>query len=549
MWTRMEWNMASAMCRERYLALVALVVFASACSADSTEPVADDAADSAVDTGIDSIAPGDDADNAGATPDAGPAADVADDADDVMPADDVADAEPTADTDAVADAVADAAADSDATDTADDAEADSGADASVDAADPDATAIPTDWDVCPRIVGIALATCIEEQLRDPELAYRRGGRQEALARCTDAEPAAAAWDAWCASPDADAFACGSGFETWYGTTFPACRGELRDWNYDRTCVFGPRWNTQDLEPAIREVYRRWFTDAAEYSDLDARQLVRAVQLAGSSEVTTLAGALGSIDSGEARRIVLWDTSVRRTWVLWEFGRGDNSYGAWFAAADATAVARVADGDTYDCAAFYGPEMRECLSNDDCAAGARCVGAFEPFAGRCVNLTLDPPDLATPCNPEEAAACGEDSALLCSGADNDFVGQCRPAWMRGNYGTSPELSADDSDPQGLRSQLVVTGLTTVSTDVNVRLVLQHPDMSQVSLTLTNPAGTSANLPIPDGVGSYLVLEQQVAGIPGDESVNGIWTLTVFDNQPDGQAAYLQEWTLRLGSRWD
>ena len=47
----------------------------------------------------------------------------------------------------------------------------------------------------------------------------------------------------------------------------------------------------------------------------------------------------------------------------------------------------------------------------------------------------------------------------------------------------------------------------------------------------------------------MLEQQVEGIPGDEAVNGIWTLTVFDNQPDGQAAYLQEWTLRLGSRWD
>ncbi|MBU6160999.1 MAG: proprotein convertase P-domain-containing protein [Myxococcales bacterium] len=541
MWPCTQIKLFSALCRERHLAVVLLVVFASACSTDSAEPVADDGPDGTADTAADTNTPGDDAgQGADVAADTDREVDTTGDADDVTPADDIADADTAADT--IVDAITDAAPESDATDT----------DAIADVADPDAPdapEVPTDWDVCARIVGTTLATCIEEQLRDPELAYRRGGRQQAHARCTDAEPAAAAWDAWCASPDAEAFACGSGFEAWYDTTFPACRRELRDWNYDRTCVFGPRWNTQDLEPAIREVYRRWFTDAAEYTDLDARQLVRAVQLAGSSEVTTLAGALGSIDSGEARKIVLWDASVRRTWVLWEFGRGDNSYGAWFAADDATAVARVADGDTYDCAAFYGPEMRECLGNDDCAAGARCVGTVEPFAGRCVNLTLDPPDLATPCNPEEDASCGEDSALLCSGATNDFVGQCRPAWMRGNYGTSPELSADDSDPQGLRSQLVVTGLTTVSTDVNVRLVLQHPDMSQVSLTLTNPAGTSANLPIPDGVGSYLVLEQQVEGIPGDEAVNGIWTLTVFDNQPDGQAAYLQEWTLRLGSRWD
>jgi hypothetical protein len=542
MWTWTELKTPSPLCSERYLAVIAFLVFASACSDDSAEPVADDAADG-TDIAVDSTAPSDDAEQgADVAPDADRDADVTDDADDVTPADDIADADTAVD--AMVDAVADVAPDSDAVDTDADASADV-----VDLDAPDAPSVPTDWDVCPRIIGTALATCIEEQLRDPELAYRRGGRQEAHVLCTDAEPAAAAWDAWCASPDAEAFACGSGFEAWYNTTFPACRSELRDWNYDRTCVFGPRWSTQDLEPAIREVYRRWFTDAAEYSDLDARQLVRAVQLAGSSEVTTLADALGSVDSGEARKIVLWDASVRRTWVLWEFGRGDNSYGAWFAADDATAVARVADGDTYDCAAFYGPEMRDCLSNDDCATGARCVGAFEPFAGRCVNLTLDPPDLATPCNPEEAASCGEDSALLCSGESNDFVGQCRPAWMRGNYGASPELSADDNDPQGLRSQLVVSGLTTVSTDVNVRLVLQHPDMSQVSLTLTNPAGTSANLPIPDGAGSYLVLEQQVVGIPGDEPVNGIWTLTIFDNQPDGQAAYLQEWTLRLGSRWD
>jgi hypothetical protein len=550
MWPCTDWMKESEWNRLRALSVVALVSLASACSSDTGEGTPDDAGTDAADAAADSTTPGDDAGDDAAIPDvtadATPDIDAdEEDTDDVTPADVVADADAdaVADTDAMVDAESDAGDDSSTTDAADGLTDDTDIDG------PDLPEVPTDWDVCPRIIGTRLATCIEEQLLDVELAYSRGGRQEAHYRCTDAEPAAVAWDAWCASPDAEAFACGSTFETWYETIFPACRQELSDWNYDRTCVFGPRWATQDLEPAIREIYRRWFTDASEFETIDAQQLIRAVQLAGSPEVSTLAEALSNIDGGEARRIALWDTSSRQTWVLWEFGRGDNSYGAWFAADQATAVARVADGDTYDCDAYYGDEMRACTSSDNCAEGLRCVGFTDVFAGRCVNLTLDPPDLASPCNPEEAASCGEDSALLCSGASNDFVGQCRPAWMRGNFGVSPELSADDSDPQGLRSQLVVSGLTTVSTDVNVRLVLQHPDMSQVSLTLENPAGTVANIPIPDGAESYVVIDQLVQGIPGDESANGIWTLTVLDSVADGQAAYLQEWTLRLGSRWD
>lgn len=92
-----------------------------------------------------------------------------------------------------------------------------------------------------------------------------------------------------------------------------------------------------------------------------------------------------------------------------------------------------------------------------------------------------------------------------------------------------------------------GLGTVHTDQWLDLELNHPDPTQLTITLTNPSGTESILH--DRAASSLSWSKvPLFGFPGDESANGTWSLTITDSSatPTGS---LDLFGLTLMSRWD
>jgi hypothetical protein len=93
----------------------------------------------------------------------------------------------------------------------------------------------------------------------------------------------------------------------------------------------------------------WIRDDAELTDpVEREQLVLAVRQSSHDDVTTVAEALGRVDQHEVRRIWLTPEGGAPTYVVYEYGAGDNSYGAFFEAGELDVVANIHDGDVLDC---------------------------------------------------------------------------------------------------------------------------------------------------------------------------------------------------------
>jgi subtilisin-like proprotein convertase family protein len=80
-----------------------------------------------------------------------------------------------------------------------------------------------------------------------------------------------------------------------------------------------------------------------------------------------------------------------------------------------------------------------------------------------------------------------------------------------------------------------------------LFLVHPDVTTLTVTLTNPIGHSVPVAA-DAVGGEIVFDGAVSGFSGDEPVNGRWVLSIEDGV-DGDAGELLDYVLRIGSRDD
>jgi hypothetical protein len=73
--------------------------------------------------------------------------------------------------------------------------------------------------------------------------------------------------------------------------------------------------------------------------------VRAVQESNAA-VSTVAGAFASVDQGEVNIVSLVHTASGRRFTAFEFGAGDNSYGAIFTDGTTQLTAAIHDGDLY-----------------------------------------------------------------------------------------------------------------------------------------------------------------------------------------------------------
>ncbi len=116
------------------------------------------------------------------------------------------------------------------------------------------------------------------------------------------------------------------------------------------CVFGDTYASAFTSGALstQDTLVLSLTRPAQISTFDHDRIVRAVQQSSHTDVTTYQEALGRVDGGEINRTFFVDTAGRRMFVAYEYGAGDNSYGAFFDHASNALVASIRDGDLEAC---------------------------------------------------------------------------------------------------------------------------------------------------------------------------------------------------------
>jgi hypothetical protein len=114
------------------------------------------------------------------------------------------------------------------------------------------------------------------------------------------------------------------------------------------CLFGEVFSDIRSAEAISLDGEVWIRTVDGLSELAGAQLLRAVQQSSHTDVTTPAEALERVDQQEVRRIDFRARDGGEAFVVYEYGVGDNSYGAFFRSGSAEIVAAIHDGDLLEC---------------------------------------------------------------------------------------------------------------------------------------------------------------------------------------------------------
>jgi hypothetical protein len=401
---------------------------------------------------------------------------------------------------------------------------------------------------CHPAIADAIRACQADRLADPDVDPSTLVPLEVMRACADPEVVASAWDALCLGASAPLDVCGADLEEFTRGHLVTCRNALVSEALDASCVFGPRY--RDLFGGEGPLVVRWarVIDAPTgLTPTEVAQILRAVRETAHGDVARIEDVFALVDDGVVNQTWVWDASGRRAFVVYEVGAGDNSFGAYFPVDGVEPVARNVDGDVLDCAVTWGAERRRCSATEPCAEGLVCEGV-EPTTGfgRCLaRVAESDPRLGASCATD--GECG--TALVCAGASDGGEGLCNPAWMRGRYATRPDATIPDGAVDGVEVHVPVYGLATVSTDARIDLYLTHPRIAELRVILVNPAGTEVTVFGGERDGSELYLRGvALRGFPGDESVNGVWTLRVIDTRR-GNVGTVHELGLELTSRWD
>jgi hypothetical protein len=122
----------------------------------------------------------------------------------------------------------------------------------------------------------------------------------------------------------------------------------------RTCLFGTTYGDLSSPAApARTTSTRTLTaaDLGTLSVLQKQQIVLALQQSSNTDVKTAEQAFARADGGEINVRELYDEKGARTFTAYEYGAGDNSYGAIFAGRTTTLASKIQDGDLVSCTAF------------------------------------------------------------------------------------------------------------------------------------------------------------------------------------------------------
>ncbi|HEY4056827.1 MAG TPA: hypothetical protein VGM39_09465 [Kofleriaceae bacterium] len=93
------------------------------------------------------------------------------------------------------------------------------------------------------------------------------------------------------------------------------------------------------------------------------QLLLAVQQSAHTDVTTPEEAINAVDQDEVNVTWLYEETAKRDFIAFEYGAGDNSYGAVFSRTDGSMVTNDHDGDLENCTVRH----ETCLFPDDWTA--------------------------------------------------------------------------------------------------------------------------------------------------------------------------------------
>lgn len=114
------------------------------------------------------------------------------------------------------------------------------------------------------------------------------------------------------------------------------------------CLFGDVFSDIRTNEALSITDESWLEAADELTDLEAAQLVLAVQQSSHTDVSTAAEALERVDQQQVRRVDFYELASERWFVAYEYGVGDNSYGAFFDQEGTDVLASIHDGDLLSC---------------------------------------------------------------------------------------------------------------------------------------------------------------------------------------------------------
>jgi hypothetical protein len=130
------------------------------------------------------------------------------------------------------------------------------------------------------------------------------------------------------------------------------------------CLFGSTYHEAFSAPPLTTINTQVIT-AANLDTLSASlqdMLVRAVHESSHTDVTTASEALMRVDQEELNLTFFAEPAALRTFVAFEYGAGDNSYGAFFEKRSGERAAAIHDGDLYTCTA----QRETCLLPPDYA---------------------------------------------------------------------------------------------------------------------------------------------------------------------------------------
>ncbi|HET6339759.1 MAG TPA: hypothetical protein VFG30_41395 [Polyangiales bacterium] len=114
------------------------------------------------------------------------------------------------------------------------------------------------------------------------------------------------------------------------------------------CLFGEQFADIRTSPALQLTGEIWIDSVDGLSELEGEQVLLAVQQSSHTDVTTPGEALERVDQQEIRRIDFYEIASGREFVVFEYGVGDNSYGAFFERESVEVVGSIHDGDVLGC---------------------------------------------------------------------------------------------------------------------------------------------------------------------------------------------------------
>jgi subtilisin-like proprotein convertase family protein len=116
-----------------------------------------------------------------------------------------------------------------------------------------------------------------------------------------------------------------------------------------------------------------------------------------------------------------------------------------------------------------------------------------------------------------------------------------------YGTfvNTDVLAIPDDGTVVDSSVEVFDLATVPVDVVLEIDIDHPRMSDLVLSISNFNGYGETLWFHEDTPETEII---VYAFPGDDAVNGTYTVSLSDDVP-GMEGSLESWSLFIVSNWD